>query len=73
MAPGIAKQRGGYGIFRQPHTQAERRLNACVLTEDGEVPARPVRNHLPSVWDDDFRHRTRNWKAQHKGRKAWDR
>lgn len=71
--PGIAKRRGGHGIFRQPHTQAERRLNALVLAEDGEVPARPVRNHLPSVWDDDFRHRTRNWKAQHKGRKAWDR
>ena len=71
--PGIATRRGGYGVFRQPHTQAERRLNACVLADDGEVPARPVRNSLPSVWDDDFRHRTRNWKAQHKGRKAWDR
>ena len=71
--PGIAKRRGGHGIFRQPHTQAERRLNACVLADDGEVPARPVRNSLPSVWDDCWRHRTRNWKAQHKGRKAWDR
>ena len=71
--PGIAKRRGGYGHYRQPYTQGERCLNSMVLVEDGEVPARPVRNHLPSVWDDDFRHRTRNWKAQHKGRKAWDR
>ena len=71
--PGIAKRRGGYGVFRQPHTHAERRLNALVLAEDGEVPARPERNSLPSVWDDDFRPRISNWKAQHKGRKAWDR
>lgn len=72
---GIRKSRGGYGFFRRPRTSAERRLNTLVLIEDGEVSCRARRkpNQLPNPWDDILRHKERCWKAQHKGRKAWDR
>lgn len=72
---GIRKWRGGGGSMRRPGTTAERRLNAFVLHEDGEVGCRPARREscLPNAWDDYLRHKERSWKAQHKGRKSWDR
>lgn len=60
--------------LRQMRTMAERRLNALVLVEEGEVPARACRtsHNLPSSWDDIPREHDHGWKARHKGRKAWD-
>ena len=72
--PGTGRRSGGR-YYRRMATMAERRLNALVLVEEGEVAARPVRcgRCLPSDWDDYVRHKERSWKSQHKGRKAWDR
>lgn len=72
---GIHKWRGGGHYFRRIHTTPERRQAALVLREDGEVATRAARNvrNLPNSWDDYVRHVERNWKSQHKGRKAWDR
>lgn len=64
----------GRSWLRRPRTEAERRLNALVVFEDGEVPARNRRRGraLPSSWDDIPREIPRGWKDQHKGRKSWD-
>lgn len=72
--PGVHR-RGRYCGFRRIRTTAERRLNALVLVEEGEVAARACRQgySLPDSWDDYSRNRERCWKRQHKGRKAWDR
>jgi len=72
--PGIRGWGGGPGT-RPYRVQAERRLNAFVLAEEGEVPARACRQGfcLPDSWDGRPRTRDRSWKAQHKGRKSWDR
>lgn len=74
---GTRCSRGGGGRrLRHPGAQAERRQNAMSLTDEGEVPARVARTgfHLPCSWDDyRWRNSERCWKAQHKGRKAWDR
>lgn len=67
--------RGGYSRhYRRPHTQGERR-QAIWLVEEGEPAIRAARhaNYLPTRWDDIHRRTERNWKSQHKGRKAWDR
>ncbi len=72
--PNIRKSRGGSGYFRRMHTISDRRMNALVVVEDGEVPARMARTgrNLPNDWDDDsFGRRSRGWKAQRKSRKAW--
>lgn len=73
--PGVRKHRGGGGCCRRIRTTSERRLNALVLREEGEVAARPSRSGhgLPDSWDDIQRGHERNWKNQHKGRKSWDR
>lgn len=82
--PGYVRRRGPvHGIHkwgggpsnRASRTQQERRDNACVLVEEGEVRARAVRggSHVPDSWDEKPRCRERNWKSQHKGRKSWDR
>lgn len=72
---GTRCSRGGGGFMRHMRTTAERRLNALVLKDEGEVPARVARtgHNLPNSWDDYRRHQERCWKAQHKGRKSWDR
>ena len=62
---------GSYSYFRRPETMAERRQNCAV--DPAEPAARARRQNLPSSWDDICRTWMRNWKAQHKGRKAWDR
>lgn len=73
--PGIRKYRNGYRFMRRMSTKAERRMNALVLTEDGEVAARTVRTgyNLPSSWDDLQREIQRCWKSQHHGSKSWNR
>lgn len=71
---GIRKWRGGSSS--RPHqVQSERRSNAFVLVEEGEVAARVPRCgfNLPDSWDGRRRVNQRCWKAQHKGRKSWDR
>lgn len=73
--PGVRKQRGGSGR-RRWKTQQERRDNALVLKEEGEVAARPCRRggYLPHSWDwSPYAKGQRGWKGQHKGRKSWDR
>ena len=71
--PGTGKRRGSRW-FRYIHTEAERRLNALVLAEEGEVAARPRRRKgLPNTWDEFERRPDTSWTAQRKGRKAWDR
>jgi len=73
--PGVHKRPASSGYFRRVGTHTERRLNALVLREEGEVASRPARQgyNLPSSWDDVHRDRQTGWKAQHKGRKSWDR
>lgn len=71
---GIHKWRGG--SRSRPHqVQGERRANALVLGEDGEVPARATRYgfNLPDSRDGRRRINQRCWKSQHKGRKSWER
>lgn len=70
--PFVSRSRG-YRFYRPLHTTAERRLNAAVADEYGDGLVRPARLNLPSTWDDRVRHIERGWKAQHKGRKSWDR
>lgn len=50
--------------LRYPRTQAERRMNGLVLTEEGETVARNKRAKLPSSWDDFTRTSQRSWKEQ---------
>lgn len=71
----VRKWRGGSGYFRDIHTTAEGRMNCLVIREEGEVPARACRQirSLPNTRDDCSRCRERGWKAQSRGRKAWDR
>jgi hypothetical protein len=72
--PGVRTWRGGSST--RPHrVQAERRDNALVLWEDGEVPARAVRRggYLPDDWDNRRRIIQKSWKSQRRGRKSWDR
>lgn len=71
--PGTGSRSRYRGCYRRPHTQAERRT-AVWLVEDGEPRIRAQRraNYLPTRWDDLYRRTERNWKSQHKGRKAWD-
>ena len=70
---GIRCFRGGHRQFRHFSTTPERRLNNLVVVEDNEVAARLARLNLPNSYDDFARTRERSWKAQRKGRKAWDR
>lgn len=73
--PGVRKSRGGRSYYRRVGTAPERRLNALVLKDEGEVAVRAARRgtNLPSSWDDILACREVNWKSQHKGRKSWDR
>lgn len=72
--PGVRKWRGGRRYIRRMKTTAERRLNALVLREEGEVTIRAARNahNLPDSRDDFVIQRENGWKAQHKGAKSWD-
>ena len=72
---GIHKSRGGSGYFRDVSTAAEMRLNSLVIFDDGELPVRAARHpkNLPNSWDDQFRQNQRNWKAQRKDRRQWER
>lgn len=72
--PDLRKWRGGSNT-RPYRVQGERRLNALVIIEDGEVPARVTRRGygLPDSRDGRPRTRQRSWKSQHKGCKNWDR
>jgi len=73
--PGVSKRRGG-SSRRRWRTQQERRDNAFVLLDEGEVAARPCRRggYLPHSWDwSPYAKGLRGWKGQHKGRKSWDR
>jgi len=74
--PGVHKLHS-YRWHRAPRTMNERRLNAssCRQHEEVEPTSRPGRNGyaLPSDRDDIHRGAERTWKAQRKGRKAWDR
>ena len=68
---GRGRRRGTWRRFR---TAQERRHAAHVMHEEGELGPRACRETvLPAVWDDRPRPRIKCWKAQHKGRKAWDR
>lgn len=72
---GTGKRRGG-SARRRWRTQQERRDNAFVLKDEGEVAARPTRcgGYLPNSWDwSPYAKGLRGWKGQHKGRKSWDR
>lgn len=72
--PGLRSYRGGSSS--RPHrVQAQRRDNALVLWEEGEIPVRAVRgsNYLPNSWDSRRRIIQRSWKSHHKGCKNWDR
>lgn len=72
--PSTRKWRGGSGQTNC-RTQAERRSNAMVVKEDGEVSVRAARLgfNLPCSWDGRYRDVERCWKSQHKGGKSWDR
>lgn len=72
--PGISNKRAPRWC-RRIHSRTELRLNALVLIEDGEVSARASRcgTNLPDTRDGYARDQQRSWKAQGKGRKAWDR
>lgn len=72
---GVRCRRGSWKCFRQIGTQGSLRQAALVLHEEGEVPPRARRNaaNLPTAWDDLRREVEHSWKAQHKGRKSWDR
>jgi len=73
--PNIHKMRGGWRASH-PKVQAEQRLNASVLLEEGEVSARPSRGrgYMPTDRDRRWTDRGgRGWKNQHKGVKSWDR
>lgn len=69
--PRTGRKRSAYS--RNPKTQAERRMNALVVLEEGEVGARPIRcaRYLPSASAEWPRHVETCWKRQRKGRKAW--
>ena len=72
--PNIHKRRGGWRASH-PHVQAEQRLNASVLLEEGEIAARPSRGrgYMPTGRDRRWTDRGgRGWKNQHKGLKSWD-
>lgn len=71
---GIRKWRGG-SSNTNARTQSERRLNAMVVKEDGEVSTRAARLgfNLPCSWDGRPRNNERCWKSQHKGGKSWAR
>lgn len=71
--PRISRRRSRW--YRGASTAGERRANALVLTCEGEVAARPSRRRfaLPDSRDDLRRCDDYCWKAQFKGRKAWDR
>lgn len=71
---GIRKWRGG-SSNTSARTQSERRLNAMVVKEDGEVSTRAARLgfNLPCSWDGRPRINERCWKSQHKGGKSWAR
>lgn len=74
--PGVGGyRRYGRIRFRRPRTKQALTQALSTLRQEGEPAVRPSRNehYLPSFWDDDFRERERSWKAQHRGRKAWDR
>lgn len=72
---GIHKWGRGGPSNRASRTQRERRDNAFVLAQEGEIRARAARcgSHIPDSWDEKPRCLERNWKSQHKGRKSWDR
>lgn len=74
--PGVHKLHS-YRWHRSPQTMNERRMNApsCRANDAQEPAARPGRYgySLVSDRDDICRSSERSWKAQHKGRKAWDR
>ena len=57
----------GYHFFRHPHTTAEKR---SICDEDIYMHTRPKRRHLPSVYDDIYRHNEKSWKKQ-KIKKQW--
>lgn len=71
---GIRKWRGGGGYYRRVRTMAERRQNMGVSGDEGVglVRARRSGRNLPNTWDDIQRSRERGWKAQYRGKKAWD-
>jgi len=71
--PGVHSYRGGPSCT-SIRTMAEKRLNSGTVYEEGEVDVRPSRrsSHLPNSWDGRSRRVERSWKAQIKGRKAWD-
>lgn len=73
--PGVSNTRGRGRWRRRIHTRTELRLNALVVHEEGEVSARASRcgTNLPDTRDGYARDPQRSWKAQGKGRKAWDR
>lgn len=71
---GVRKWRGG-SSNSNARTQSERRLNAMVVREDGEVSTRAARLgfNLPCSWDGRNRQSERCWKSQHNGGKSWAR
>lgn len=70
---GVRKRRGGSGWFRNIQTRSEMKMNALVLLDEGEVPARLARasKNLPTAWDDVLRDPPRSWKKQTKARRQW--
>jgi hypothetical protein len=72
--PGTGNRGRFARLWRPCRTAQERRYAAHVMHEEGEIGPRACRDTvLPEVWDDRHRPRIKCWKAQHKGRKAWDR
>lgn len=73
--PCIHKARGGSGWLRSIQTTQEIRLNALVLSAEGEIAVRAARNgkNLPTAWEDCLRDPQRSWKAQRKVSKQWAR
>jgi hypothetical protein len=71
--PGVRRHVCGH-YFRVFSNHRERKQNAGVIVEEGEVWPRARRraNNLINDRDDIYSHKERNWKSQHKGIKAWD-
>jgi hypothetical protein len=74
--PHVHRQRLGRRYFREIATMNELRMNQPLHFDEFEPIARATRRatNLPSAWDDiATARRSRGWKEQSKGSKAWDR
>ena len=68
---GIHKRRGGFGLFREVRTFAERQQNALPLEGEPQVRSARRPSNLPTNWSDEARQMQRSWKKQRKVARQW--